>query len=152
FLLQTTSYGKSSSSDFVRIRTGLQAAVESVETALRTFAHGLSRMFVPILPFLLIVAAFYCSLMYHQTLNAAVHEVRVFRQIDPETDVDLILKKTPFDQIPYSSLLALYYMGIFVTSESAFILMAIKEYLQDLVGLTDFLILTGEPLPEGMSP
>ena len=29
------------------------------------------------------------------------------------------------------------YVGIFLTAEAAFILMAIKEYLQDLVGLTD---------------
>ena len=30
----------------------------------------------------------------------------------------------------------LYYVAIFLSAEAAFILMAIKEYLQDLVGLT----------------
>ncbi len=146
--LQVTFAGKSSSSDFDRKRTALQAVVESLETALRTIARGLSRMFVPILPFLLIVAAFYCSLMYHETLSAAVRAIRGGGGLP----VDEILRKTSFDQIPFSTLLALYYMGIFITAESAFILMAIKEYLQDLVGLSDFMILRGEPLPEGMSP
>jgi hypothetical protein len=106
-------------------------------------------MFVPILPFLLIVAAFYCSLAYHETLSEAVSEIR--RPSSAGTPVtagtvDSVLKETPFNEIPFRARLALYYMGIFITAESAFILMAIKEYLQDLVGLTDFLILTGHPL------
>jgi hypothetical protein len=145
--LDTTIHGISSIESDGK-RTPIRKGLEFVNTAPRTFARGLSRTFVPYLPFALIVASIYCSLMYHETLIAAVHYVR----LGTGHDVGEILEKTPFDQIPYSTRLSVYYMGIFITAESAFILMAIKEYLQDVVGLTDFLILTGAPHPEGMSP
>jgi hypothetical protein len=48
-----------------------------------------------------------------------------------------ILANTDLNEIPYGSRLMILYVGIFLTAETAFILMAIKEYLQDLVGLTD---------------
>ena len=35
------------------------------------------------------------------------------------------------------------YLGIFITAEAAFILMAIKEYIQDLLSVTDVEIITG---------
>ena len=41
-------------------------------------------------------------------------------------------------------LLALY-LGIFVFAESAFIVMAIKEYLQDLVRLSEIDLIRGKP-------
>ncbi len=49
--------------------------------------------------------------------------------------------------IPYETLLMVLYMGIFVTAEASFILMAIKEYLQDLVGLTEKNLITGPGTP-----
>jgi hypothetical protein len=48
-----------------------------------------------------------------------------------------ILDNTDLNDIPFGSRLLLIYVGIFVTAEAAFVLMAIKEYLQDLLGLTD---------------
>ena len=39
--------------------------------------------------------------------------------------------------------LMLYYVAIFLSAEAAFILMAIKEYLQDLVGLTETDVILG---------
>ena len=43
-----------------------------------------------------------------------------------------------------TGLLALY-LGIFVFAESAFIVMAIKEYLQDLVRLAEIDLIRGKP-------
>ena len=40
---------------------------------------------------------------------------------------------------------AALYVSIFVTIEQAFILMAIKEYLQDLLGLTEIELIAGRP-------
>jgi len=48
-----------------------------------------------------------------------------------------ILSSTDLNDITYSSRLMIIYVGIFITAEAAFILMAIKEYLQDLLGLSD---------------
>jgi hypothetical protein len=40
-------------------------------------------------------------------------------------------------------LLKILYIGIFVTAEAAFVLMATREYIQDLLGLTDGFLLKG---------
>jgi len=48
-----------------------------------------------------------------------------------------ILANTDLNDITYGSRLMILYVGIFLTAEAAFILMAIKEYLQDLAGLTE---------------
>jgi hypothetical protein len=47
---------------------------------------------------------------------------------------------------PYSdALLAFWYVAIFVSAEAAFILMALKEYLQDLIGATEADLIGGLP-------
>lgn len=128
-------------------RSTVVRVFEFVRGAFRTFGYLVGRMFIPILPFLLILAALYCVLEYHGTLRESVMILHT-----GSATVEEILKNTSMDEIPFSTSLELYYMGIFITAESAFILMAMKEYLQDLVGLTDFTILTGSVLPEGVSP
>jgi hypothetical protein len=45
--------------------------------------------------------------------------------------------KTDRGLIPYSNTLMVLYIATFLTAEACFILMAIKEYLQDLIGLTE---------------
>jgi len=54
-----------------------------------------------------------------------------------------ILKYTELDDIPYGSRLMLLYLAVFMTAEAAFILMALKEYLQDLVKLTEWDLIMG---------
>jgi hypothetical protein len=41
----------------------------------------------------------------------------------------------------------LFYIAIFTCAEAAFILMAIKEYLQDLVGLSELELIRGPEEP-----
>lgn len=52
-------------------------------------------------------------------------------------DGDLILKTWPRHRIPNGLLLMALYFGIFIFAECAFILMAIKEYMQDVLKLTE---------------
>lgn len=54
-----------------------------------------------------------------------------------------ILKYTDLDDIPFGSRLMLLYLAIFMTAEAAFILMALKEYLQDLIKLTEWDLIMG---------
>ena len=56
-----------------------------------------------------------------------------------------ILANTDLNDIPFGSRLLLIYIGIFLTAEAAFVLMAIKEYLQDLLGLTDVNLIDLQP-------
>ena len=67
-------------------------------------------------------------------------------QLDPcpgehKTYTDCVLKTTDQSEIPYRWNLMILYLGIFLTAESAFILMALKEYLQDLIGISELELL-----------
>lgn len=132
-------------------RTIIRSVAAFATRMLTRFGHLLSRLFVPILPVLLIAGALYCIWAYHSYLNAAVANLRgVTDEAAAVPKTSDVLQATPFDEIPFSLPLSLYYIGIFVTAESAFIVMAIKEYLQDLLGLTDLMILGVEPPPDGL--
>ena len=50
---------------------------------------------------------------------------------------DALLLLTPLRDIPRRWTLLLTYVGMFVSAEAAFVVMAMKEYLQDLLGLSD---------------
>ena len=51
-------------------------------------------------------------------------------------------------QIEGGDLLMFLYLGIFLFAEAAFILMALKEYLQDLVKLSEQDLIMGPQRPE----
>ena len=56
---------------------------------------------------------------------------------------------SPLETIPWSMWLTVYYLGIFAFAEAAFVLMALKEYLIDLLHLSDAFLITGrEPAGE----
>jgi hypothetical protein len=48
-----------------------------------------------------------------------------------------LLEKMDSTEIPYGLGLAACYMGFFLFAEAAFVLMAIREYLQDLLHLDE---------------
>lgn len=61
------------------------------------------------------------------------HEV-----IFPDQDiVQSILDQTPSPSVPFSFLTSLFFMGAFLFATSAFILMGLKEYIQEELGLKD---------------
>ncbi len=52
-----------------------------------------------------------------------------------------VLAVTDYNQIPYGILLVGLYLFIFIFALSALILMAIKEYLQDVIGVSDLALI-----------
>ena len=61
----------------------------------------------------------------------------------PQAARKKILAHQEQQQIPFAKKLMLYHIAIFLSAEAAFILMAIKEYLQDLLGLTELDLIIG---------
>jgi hypothetical protein len=58
------------------------------------------------------------------------------------------MKKIPSTEIPYGLWLAVSYLGIFIFAETAFVLMAIREYLQDVLHINEIDLLHGiSPFP-----
>jgi hypothetical protein len=97
--------------------------------------------FINWLPPILIVCmifffGFYISL-FDTSLNLALK-----RAPNGITSSELV-KTLPMYGIDYADGQVALYLAIFVCAEAAFILMAIKEYLQDLMGLTDEELIKG---------
>jgi hypothetical protein len=103
-------------------------------------------------PLFLILVSIVFSFCYHEVFARSVSQQKSITktiQTKPDEGTD------PFQLHSYShvsdgSLLLVCYLGIFVTAEAAFILMAIKEYMQDILGLTDTEIIRG-PMISGPS-
>jgi hypothetical protein len=60
-----------------------------------------------------------------------------------------LLKKVPLDRVPAAHSLMASHLAMFLFAEAAFVLMAIREYLQDTLGLSDEMLILGSssPLP-----
>jgi hypothetical protein len=108
----------------------------------REWLRNMWRKFIVVLPLLFIVASLVSAFQYNDVLNLNVQDI-ASRSVSagaavPETrDFKYILEHTALNDIKYSSRLMILYIAIFLLAEAAFIMMAIKEYLQDLVGLTE---------------
>jgi hypothetical protein len=63
-------------------------------------------------------------------------------KVDQITSESVLSRQDSFD-IPYAQELMFCYMLIFLCAEGAFILMAIKEHLQDLIGLSEMDLIRG---------
>jgi hypothetical protein len=94
------------------------------------------------MPFLLIGLTLVCIFLYHATLLKSVQE---FRQQGAMEPTNAILDSADVSEIPYALDLSVYYLGIFVCAEAAFLLTAIREYLQDALHLDEIALLHGEP-------
>jgi len=97
---------------------------------------GYRRAFFNALPLIFIAASVYCVIQYHRILALSAAEVGARPAVVLYGFNDVLLKTQP-DAIPFATQLMFYYVAIFVTAEAAFILMAIKEYLQDLMGYSE---------------
>lgn len=119
---------------------------------------------LPFVPLALIGATIACIIVYHATLASAVHSLKLqFVDVAPkyvDTKAPLELEKfsvmpdnkvtfTPefllehldADKVPNAIVLMLSYIGIFLFAESAFTIMALKEYLQDLLHQDDLTLI-----------
>ena len=98
------------------------------------------------LPAVFIVLTLGCIVTYHALIQASIAELRGlgFGTVSMKD----LLEKIDATQIPYAVELAACYLGIFIFAELAFVLMAIREYLQDLLKLDERSLLRGQPRVE----
>jgi hypothetical protein len=100
----------------------------------RPDGHVRFRAILAFVPLLLIVASLSLVALYHHYL---MESLLVFTQQGVLNSTTDILKSVDYREIPYSLALTVCYLGMFLTAESAFILMALREYLQDVLQLQD---------------
>ena len=108
--------------------------------AVPMFSKGKKGTFIAALPFVFILLTLGCIIAYHAILQQSIMELRALGLRNTTTD---LLDKVDATEIPHSVMLAATYLGIFIFAESAFVLMAIREYLQDLLHLDEIALLRG---------
>jgi hypothetical protein len=116
------------------------------------------------LPFLFITSSVVCLFLYHTRLADSVDRIFLNQYMSTRIAVvasrktqsplpddgtsrrpsaDDVFKNADLFEIPHGTQLMLLYIAVFTFAEAAFILMAIKEYLQDLVGLSELDLIRG---------
>ena len=96
--------------------------------------HVRIRAFVSVVPLLLILASLGLIFLYHHYLLDSLTQFSERGVMAPTADV---LKSADYRDIPDSIALTVCYLGMFLTAEAAFILMALREYLQDVLKIQD---------------
>jgi hypothetical protein len=86
------------------------------------------------IPFLLILSSLGLVVLYHHYLEQSFQFFDQVGVINRNAD---LLKTADAREISDSVQLTACYLGMFVTAEAAFILMALREYLQDVLKLHD---------------
>ena len=104
------------------------------------FRSGISGA-VAALPAVFIALTLGCIIGYHLLLQLSIEQLRQHGLNFTTTE---LLDKVDANEIPYAVELAACYLGIFIFTELAFVLMAIREYLQDLLHLDEISLLRGE--------
>jgi len=98
---------------------------------------------VAALPAVFIGLTLACIVGYHALIQQSIGQLRELG-FSTKTMKDL-LDQIDATQIPYGIELAACYLGIFIFAELAFVLMAMREYLQDLLHLDEVSLLRGLP-------
>jgi hypothetical protein len=96
--------------------------------------HVAVRAFVSVVPLLLILASLGLVALYHHYLLDSLTLFSERGVMAPTAD---LLKSADYRDIPDSIALTVCYLGMFLTAEAAFILMALREYLQDVLKIQD---------------
>jgi hypothetical protein len=120
----------------------LVAFVFSIRHALavRMFSRGLQSALIAALPAVFILLTAVSIADYHLTLQ---HSLAQWRSVGVTAPSSELLSKADYMEIPYSLRLTLCYLGIFVFAEAAFVLMAMREYLQDILHLDEVKLAQG---------
>ena len=100
----------------------------------RADGHVVLRSFVAFVPLLLILCSLGLVALYHYYL---MQSLVVFTQQGVMNSTTDILKSVDYREIPNSLQLTVCYLGMFLTAETAFILMSLREYLQDVLKLQE---------------
>jgi hypothetical protein len=98
------------------------------------FGRGMRAFWMAVVPLLCILGSLGCICEYHNLLQ---HSVEQLRSLGLMATTQELLEKMDSTEIPYGLGLAACYMGFFLFAEAAFVLMAIREYLQDLLHLDE---------------
>ena len=97
---------------------------------------------VAALPAVCIILTLACIVTYHALIKESIEQLRELGF--GRTPVKDLLDQIDATQIPYAVELSACYLGIFIFAELAFVLMATREYLQDLLHLDEVALLRGE--------
>jgi hypothetical protein len=100
-----------------------------------------------ILPAVFITLTLVCIVTYHAQMRQSIAELDELGFSN--TLVKDLLEKTDARQIPHAVELAASYLGIFIFAELAFVLMAMREYLQDALHLDEVALLHGKASVRG---
>ena len=94
------------------------------------------------LPGVFIALTLLCIATYHAQLRLSIAELdeRGFSQVLAKD----LLERMDAREIPHAVELAASYLGIFIFAELAFVLMAMREYLQDALHLDEVALLRGK--------
>lgn len=96
-----------------------------------------SRAFVRFLPLVLILGSVFCIFSYLKVHIYSIETQRRKWELTAQTTDGNILEISYQSQVPEATKLMVYYLMFFMTLEAAFTLMALKEYLQDSLKITE---------------
>ena len=98
-----------------------------------------ARALFSLLPLILMIGSACLVYEYHVQLEASIVEVQASNLLRgmPSDSASKILAETDMLDVSRSTILAATYIGMFLAAELAFILMALREYLQDLLKLSE---------------
>lgn len=100
----------------------------------RTPQQVSARGWITVLPFLCIAASIACVIGYHIELDASLSLIAAHGVLAP---TQTLLTQIDYREIPLAEPLIVLYLGMFVFAEAAFVLMAMREYLQEILGLEE---------------
>ena len=81
------------------------------------------------------LAAVFC---YHAMLGSSIRDrSALFSAVQINVPPQKILTETAASDIPRAALLIVLYLAIFLFAEAAFVVMALREYMQDILGISD---------------
>jgi hypothetical protein len=111
------------------------------ETSSSTPSSGSS--WANLAPVLLALVALVCIVIYWVSLQAAVRSNWDYQQSNQEAYHEALNDADPY-YVEQSEWLAGSYIGIFVSAEVAFLLMALKEYQKDVLEITEDQLMADE--------
>lgn len=106
------------------------------------FFSGRMGAVVAAMPAVFIALTLACIVTYHALIQESITQLR-YLGFSKYSMKDL-LDQTDATYIPYSVQIAASYLGIFIFAELAFVLMATREYLEDLLHLDEVSLLRGK--------
>jgi hypothetical protein len=125
-------------------------AIRYLALAVVHYVHRFQQSLVAFLPAIFILLSLLCVFYYHSILDGSLRSITSMGG-GPKSSI--LLSEVELYRIPNEIALMFWYLGIFVFAEAAFVTMAMKEYIQDLVKLSEIEIIgRGRPVETGSKP